>query len=235
MMYSKMKTIGLLGGMSWESTIDYYRIINQGVKVALGGLHSANIVFYSVDFASIEKMQSAGDWAGATNLLIDAAKNIQAAGADFLLICTNTMHKVAPQIEAAIGIPLLHIADATAQALVSARIKTVGLLGTAFTMEQDFYKGRLIEQFGLQVLTPDLIDRKIIHSVIYEELCLGRLQPSSKFEYLRIVGELADRGAQAVILGCTEIGMLIKQSDTKIRLLDTTEIHAQKAVEYALA
>jgi aspartate racemase len=235
MMYSKMKTIGLLGGMSWESTIDYYRIINQGVKVALGGLHSANIVFYSVDFASIEKMQSAGDWAGATNLLIDAAKNIQAAGADFLLICTNTMHKVAPQIEAAIGIPLLHIADATAQALVSARIKTVGLLGTAFTMEQDFYKGRLIEQFGLQVLTPDLIDRKIIHSVIYEELCLGCLQPSSKFEYLRIVGELADRGAQAVILGCTEIRMLIKQSDTKIRLLDTTEIHAQKAVEYALA
>jgi aspartate racemase len=235
MMYSKMKTIGLLGGMSWESTIDYYRIINQGVKVALGGLHSANIVFYSVDFASIEKMQSAGDWAGATNLLIDAAKNIQAAGADFLLICTNTMHKVAPQIEAAIGIPLLHIADATAQALVSARIKTVGLLGTAFTMEQDFYKGRLIEQFGLQVLTPDLIDRKIIHSVIYEELCLGRLQPNSKFEYLRIVGELADRGAQAVILGCTEIGMLIKQSDTEIRLLDTTEIHAQKAVEYALA
>ena len=235
MMYSKMKTIGLLGGMSWESTVDYYRIINQGVKVALGGLHSANIVLYSVDFALIEKMQSAGDWAGATNLLVDAAKNIQAAGADFLLICTNTMHKVAPQIEAAIDIPLLHTADATAQALVSARIKTVGLLGTAFTMEQDFYKGRLIEQFGLQVLTPGLIDRKIIHSVIYEELCLGRHQPSSKFEYLRIVGELADRGAQAVILGCTEIGMLIKQSDTKIRLLDTTEIHAQKAVEYALA
>jgi aspartate racemase len=235
MIYSKMKTIGLLGGMSWESTVDYYRAINQGVRETLGSLHSAKIVLYSVDFASIEKKQSAGDWTGAANLLVDAAKSIQAAGADFLLICTNTMHKVAPQIEAAIDIPVLHIADATAQALESSGIKTVGLLGTAFTMEQDFYKGRLIEQFGLQVLTPDFMDRKIIHSVIYEELCLGHQRPSSKFEYLRIVDELADQGAQAVILGCTEIGMLIKQGDTNIRLFDTTEIHAQKAVEYALA
>jgi aspartate racemase len=230
-----VKTIGLLGGMSWESTVDYYRLINQGVKEVLGGLHSAQIVLYSVDFASIEKMQSAGDWAGASNLLVDAAKNIQAAGADFLLICTNTMHKVAPQIEAAIDIPVLHIADATAQALESAGIKKVGLLGTAFTMEQDFYKGRLVEQFGLSVLTPNECDRKIIHNVIYEELCLGSLLPKSKSEYLRIVDELAAQGAQAVILGCTEIGMLIKQDDTKIKLLDTTEIHAQKAVEYALA
>jgi aspartate racemase len=230
-----VKTIGLLGGMSWESTVDYYRLINQGVKEVLGGLHSAQIVLYSVDFASIEKMQSAGDWAGASNLLVDAAKNIQAAGADFLLICTNTMHKVAPQIEAAIDIPVLHIADATARALESAGIKTVGLLGTAFTMEQDFYKGRLVEQFGFSVLTPNECDRKIVHNVIYEELCLGSQLPSSKSEYLRIVDELAAQGAQAVILGCTEIGMLIKQDDTKIKLLDTTEIHAQKAVEYALA
>ena len=230
-----MKTIGLLGGMSWESTVDYYRVINQSVKAALGGLHSAKIVLYSVDFDAIEKMQSSGDWVGAANLLINAAENIQAAGADFLVICTNTMHKVAPQIEASIDIPLLHIADATAQALVSAGIKTVGLLGTAFTMEQDFYKGRLIEQFGLQVITPDHADRKIIHDVIYDELCLGKLQASSKAEYLRIVEALENQGAEAVILGCTEIGLLIKQTDTQTRLFDTTEIHAQKAVEFALS
>jgi aspartate racemase len=221
--------------MSWESTVDYYRMINQGVKSALGGLHSAKIVMYSVDFDVVEKMQSAGDWDGAANLLIEAAKNIQVAGADFLLICTNTMHKVAPQVEAAIDIPLLHIADATAKVLEQEEIGNVGLLGTAFTMEQDFYKGRLVEQFGLRVLTPNESDRKIIHNVIYEELCLGRQLPSSRSEYLRIVNELACQGAQAVILGCTEIGMLIKQSDTNIKLLDTTEIHAQKAVEYALA
>lgn len=221
--------------MSWESTVDYYRSINQGVKKALGGLHSAKIVLYSVDFESVEKMQSSGDWAGAANLLIDAAKNIQIAGADFLLICTNTMHKVAPQIEAAIDIPVLHIADATAQALESAGIKTVGLLGTAFTMEQDFYKGRLTAQYGLRVLTPNESDREIIHNVIYDELCLGKQQPDSKAEYLRIVDDLANQGAQAVILGCTEIGMLIKQCDTNVRLFDTTEMHGLKAVEYALA
>jgi aspartate racemase len=221
--------------MSWESTVDYYRMINQGVKEELGGLHSAKIVLYSVDFDVVEKMQSAGDWDAAANLLIDAAKNIQAAGADLLLICTNTMHKVAPQVEAAIDIPLLHIADATAKVLEHEKIGTVGLLGTTFTMEQDFYKGRLVEQFGLSVLMPNESDRKIIHNVIYEELCLGNQLSSSKFEYLRIVDELSGQGAQAVILGCTEIGMLIKQSDTSIKLLDTTEIHAQKAVEYALA
>jgi aspartate racemase len=230
-----MKTIGLLGGMSWESTVDYYRAINRGVKEALGGLHSAKIVLYSVDFEVIEKMQSAGDWDGAANVLIDAAKNIQAAGAHVLLICTNTMHKVAPQVEAAIDIPLLHIADATAKVLKHEKIVTVGLIGTAFTMEQDFYKGRLVGQFGLSVLTPNEKDREIIHNVIYDELCLGSQLPSSKSEYLRIVRGLADQGAQAVILGCTEIGMLITQSDTNIKLLDTTEIHAQKAVEYALA
>jgi aspartate racemase len=230
-----MKTIGLLGGMSWESTVDYYRMINQGIKAARGGLHSAKIVLYSVDFDVVEKMQSAGDWDGAANLLIEAAKNIQAAGADFLLICTNTMHKVAPQVEAAIDIPLLHIADATAKVLEHEKIENVGLLGTAFTMEQDFYKGRLVEQFGLRVLTPNESDREIIHNVIYDELCQGHQLPGSKSEYLRIVDKLSGRGAQAVILGCTEIGMLIKQSDTTIKLLDTTEIHAQKAVEYALA
>jgi aspartate racemase len=221
--------------MSWESTVDYYRMINQGVKATLGGLHSAKIVMYSVDFEVVEKMQSTGDWDGAANLLIDAAKNIQAAGADFLLICTNTMHKVAPQVEAAIDIPLLHIADATAKVLTHEKIENVGLLGTAFTMEQGFYKGRLVEQYGLRVLTPGESDRGIIHNVIYEELCLGRQLPSSKSEYLRIVDGLASQGAQAVILGCTEIGMLINQSDTNIKLLDTTKIHAQKAVEYALA
>ena len=230
-----MKTIGLLGGMSWESTVDYYREINQGVKAALGGLHSAKIVMYSVDFDAIEKLQSSGDWSGAANLLVDAAKNVQAAGADFLLICTNTMHKVAPQIEAAIDIPLLHIADATAKALASAGIKTVGLLGTGFTMEQDFYKGRLIDQFGLQVMTPNHEDRKKVHNIIYEELCLGNLQASSRSEYLRIVDTLESQGAEAVILGCTEIGLLIKQSDTNTRLFDTTRIHAQKAVEFALS
>ena len=230
-----MKTIGLLGGMSWESTVDYYRLINQGVKKNLGGLHSAKIVLYSVDFDAVEKMQGAGDWDGAAKLLINAAKNIQAAGADFLVICTNTMHKVAPQVEASIDIPLLHIADATAQALQQDNIKMVGLLGTAFTMEQDFYKGRLVDQFGLSVLTPNETDRKIIHDVIYDELCLGRQLPDSKAEYLRIVGGLANQGAQAVVLGCTEIGMLIKQNDTNVKLLDTTKIHAQKAVEYALA
>jgi aspartate racemase len=229
-----MKTIGLLGGMSWESTVDYYRMINQGVKQALGGLNSAKIVLYSVNFESIEKMQRAGDWHGAASLLIDAAKNIQVAGADCLLICTNTMHKVAPQVEAAIDIPLLHIADATAMVLVHEKIRTVGLLGTAFTMEQDFYKGRLIEQFGLSVLTPSEDNRRVIHNIIYEELCLGCCLPSSQSKYLQIVDELAEQGAQAVILGCTEIGMLIKQSNTNIKLLDTTQIHAQKAVEFAL-
>lgn len=230
-----MKTIGLLGGMSWESTVDYYRLINQGIGASLGGLHSAKIVLYSVDFDAIEKMQSAGDWDGSASLLVDAAKKIQLAGADFLLICTNTMHKVAPQVEAAIDIPLLHIADATAQALEQNKIKTVGLLGTAFTMEQEFYKGRLIEQFGLNVLTPNEGDRRVVHNIIYDELCLGQQLTRSKVEYLRIVDNLESKGAQAVILGCTEIGMLIKQSDTNVRLFDTTEIHAQKAVEYALA
>ncbi|MGH1486387.1 MAG: aspartate/glutamate racemase family protein [Cellvibrionaceae bacterium] len=229
-----MKTIGLLGGMSWESTIGYYRIINETVKQALGGLHSAKIALYSVDFDPIEKCQHAGDWEGTAVLLIEAARSIEAAGADFLLICTNTMHKVAPQIEKALNIPLLHIADATAEVIIDRNINTVGLLGTAFTMEQDFYKGRLEEKFGLTVLTPTKSDREIIHNVIYQELCLGQLNDQSRQDYLRIIQQLADNGAEAIILGCTEIGMLVTQDDTDITLIDTTAIHAKKAVETAI-
>ena len=229
-----MKTIGLLGGMSWESTADYYRAINQGIKNKLGGLHSAKIAMVSVDFEPIEQLQMSGDWDGTAKILVQAAQGIESAGADFLLICTNTMHKVAPQIEQAINIPILHIADATAEKLLDQGIKTVGLLGTAFTMQQDFYKGRLAEQHGLNVLVPDQHDREIVHKVIYQELCLGEVKESSQQEYLRIIDALAEQGAEAVILGCTEIGMLVKQTDTIVPLLDTTEIHGQKAVEFAL-
>ncbi len=226
-----MKTVGLLGGMSWESTVGYYKAINQGVKHRLGGLHSAQIAMVSVDFEPIEKLQHQGDWEGAARILSEAAKQIEAAGADFLVICTNTMHKVAPQIERAIRIPILHIADATAEVMLENGIKTVGLLGTAFTMEQDFYKSRLQEKYGLKVVVPNAADRKIVHRVIYDELCLGKIDSGSRQEYLRIIGDLAAGGAEAVILGCTEIGMLVKQADTKVVLYDTTAIHAQRAVE----
>jgi len=229
-----MKTIGLLGGMSWESTVGYYRAINEGVKNTLGGLHSAKIAMYSVDFEPIEKLQHAGDWKGTAIILSEAARSVESAGADFLLICTNTMHKVAPEIEKSIKIPLIHIADATAEVLVHEGIKTVGLLGTAFTMEQDFYKGRLSENYGLNVLVPGNEDRQVVHNIIYQELCLGKIESNSKTEYLRIIDSLANQGAEAVILGCTEIGMLVNQGDTKVRLLDTTAIHAEKAVEYAI-
>jgi len=226
-----MKTIGLLGGMSWESTVGYYRAINEGVKNTLGGLHSAKIAMYSVDFDPIEKLQHEGDWEETARILSKAAQSVESAGADFLLICTNTMHKVAPEIEKSIKIPLLHIADATAEVL---GIKTVGLLGTAFTMEQDFYKGRLSENYGLNVLVPGNEDRQVVHNIIYQELCLGKIESHSKTEYLRIIDSLSNQGAEAVILGCTEIGMLVNQDDTKVRLLDTTAIHAEKAVEYAI-
>ena len=229
-----MKTIGLLGGMSWESTVGYYREINKGIKKSLGGLHSAKIVLYSVDFEPIEQLQHKGDWEGTAIILSEAALKIQAAGADFLVICTNTMHKVARDIEKAIHIPILHIADATAEVLADKGIKTVGLLGTAFTMEQDFYKGHLMQKHGLEVLVPNEPDRKIVHNVIYQELCLGQMIESSKIEYLRIIKRLASQGAEAVILGCTEIGLLVNQSDTDIELCDTTAIHAEKAVEYAI-
>ncbi|WP_417446560.1 aspartate/glutamate racemase family protein [Kangiella sp.] len=229
-----MKTIGLIGGMSWESTIGYYREINQRVKKVLGGLHSAKIVLHSVDFDPIEKLQHSGNWAGTADILIEAAKSVESAGADFILICTNTMHKVAADIEQNINIPLLHIADATAEALVKDRIKKVGLLGTAFTMEQDFYKQRLIETYGLEVVIPNKADRQLVHNTIYNELCLGNIQDASRQEYLRIIKELTKSGAEAIILGCTEIGMLINQQHTDVPIYDTTAIHAAKAVEWAI-
>ena len=229
-----MKTIGLLGGMSWESTAEYYRLINEGVKQALGGLHSAKIVMHSVDFALIEALQRKGDWETMAADLSQAALGIQAAGADFLLICTNTMHRVAPDIERAIRIPILHIADATAEVLVRKGIQTVGLLGTAFTMEQDFYKDRLATKFGLNVQIPPAADRKIVHDVIFQELCMGEIRETSKAAYLRIIQDLADQGAEAVILGCTEIGLLVGPADTPVALYDTTAVHAAKAVDYAL-
>lgn len=230
-----MKTIGLLGGMSWESTLEYYRAVNQGVKQSLGGLHSARIVMVSVDFDPIEKLQHQGDWEGTADILSRAARDIESAEADFFLICTNTMHKVAAQVQSAVNIPLIHIADATAEVVRKQGMKTVGLLGTAFTMEQEFYKGRLEKTFGLNVVTPGKSDRDIVHGVIYKELCLGQIKEDSKAAYLEIIEDLSARGAQAVILGCTEIGLLVKPGDTGVPLLDTTAIHAAKAVSLALA
>ncbi|SNB56148.1 aspartate racemase [Marinobacter sp. es.042] len=228
-----MKTIGLLGGMSWESTQTYYRLINEGVKNRLGGLHSAKLVLFSVDFAEIEALQHKGDWPATADILAGAALSVQKAGADFLVIGTNTMHKVAPEIEQAIGIPLLHIADATAQVLKKEGVTRVGLLGTRFTMEQAFYRERL-EAAGIDVLTPDESQRDEVHRVIYEELCQGAIKSDSRHTYLDIVSSLSGRGAQAVILGCTEIGLLISQADTEVPLYDTTKIHAARAVELAL-
>ena len=227
-----MKTVGLLGGMSWESSLFYYKAINEGVKAKLGGLHSAKIAMVSVDFEEIEKLQHAGDWQKLGEILAKEARNIERAGADCLLICTNTMHKVAPQVQNAIDIPLIHIADATAKALIKDGIKKVGLLGTAFTMEQDFYKSRL-QEHGLEVVVPKREDRELVHSVIYNELCLGKCKDASKEAYLEIINKLAKDGAEGVILGCTEIGMLVNSSDTEIKLYDTTYIHAQSAVDFA--
>lgn len=229
-----MKTIGLLGGMSWESTASYYKIINNGVKNFLGGLHSAKICLYSVDFEEIEKLQQTGEWDEAGQILSNAARSVEMGGADFLLICTNNMHKVAPQIEEAVSIPLLHIADATAEKLVAEGITKVGLLGTRFTMEQDFYKQRLIEKYGIDVVIPDSGQRKDVHNIIFSELCLGQMKEDSRNKYLEIIKNLQSHGAEAVILGCTEIAMLVQQSNTPVPLYDTTEIHALKAVEQAL-
>lgn len=229
-----MKTIGLIGGMSWESTQTYYRLINQTVREALGGLHSARLVLYSVDFAEIEALQHQGDWDATAEILGTAGQAVAAAGADFIVLCTNTMHKVAPSIEASAGLPLLHIADATATALIEDGVTCVGLLGTRFTMEQAFYRERL-EARGIQVVVPDAPQRELIHSVIYHELCLGNIRPESRQAYLEVVNALAERGAQGVILGCTEIGLLIQSADTDVPLYDTTEIHAEQAVQLALA
>jgi aspartate racemase len=228
-----MKTIGLIGGMSWESTQTYYRLINQKVREQLGGLHSAKLILYSVDFSEIEALQHKGDWEGAARILVAAAQSVQSAGADFLVICTNTMHKVAPQIEQATAIPLLHIADATAKALLNNGITSVGLLGTQFTMEQAFYRERL-EQKGITVIIPNDNERAVGHRIIFDELCQGIVNPESKAWYLDVVAALAARGAQAVILGCTEISLLIQASDTQVALYDTTDIHAGQAVKLAL-
>ena len=229
-----MKIVGLIGGMSWESTVPYYRQINETVKERLGGLHSARIILYSLDFHEIERLQHAGDWQAAGTLLADAARALEAAGADFLVLCTNTMHKVASAIEAAVRIPLLHIADPTADEIRSAGFSAVGLLGTRFTMEQAFYKERLQERHGLKVLVPALPDREVIHRVIYEELCLGKIADESRSEYRRIMASLVEQGAEAIILGCTEISLLIGQNDATVPLFDTTAIHARKAAERAL-
>ncbi|HDN9025806.1 TPA: aspartate/glutamate racemase family protein [Aeromonas veronii] len=230
-----MKCIGLLGGMSWESTVSYYQALNRGVRVQLGGLHSARVLLNSVDFAGIERLQHAGDWPATARLLAAEARKLQDGGADFLLIGTNTMHKVAPEIEAAINIPLLHIADATAAKLRADGITRVGLLGTRFTMEQDFYKGRLQERFGLAVLVPDEAGRERVHRIIYDELCLGEIRESSRVEYLAIIEGLAAAGAEAVILGCTEIALLVGDARAAVPLYDTTAIHAEAAVALALA
>ncbi|MEM7764146.1 MAG: amino acid racemase [Pseudomonadota bacterium] len=228
------RTIGLLGGMSWESTIGYYQRINEGIKRELGGLHSAKLLLHSVDFAPIEAMQASGDWAAMGEMLAEAAVGLQQAGAQCLLIATNTMHKVAPAVEQALAIPLIHIADATGQYLVDTGHRTVGLLGTAFTMEQDFYRQRLAERFDLKVLIPEPSDRAVVHDVIYRELCLGHVKPDSRAHYVRIIEQLQQAGAESVILGCTEIGLLVCERDTTVPLVDTTAIHADAAVAFAL-
>ena len=229
-----MKTIGLIGGMSWESTVPYYRIINETVRARLGGFHSAKLVLFSVDFYEIELLQHSGDWGEAGRMLAQAGRSLQAAGADFLVLCTNTMHKVANSIESAVNIPLLHIADPTAQEIKQAGLKKVGLLGTRFTMEQDFYRGRLRDQHHLDVLIPDDDDRGLVHKIIYDELCMGLVRDGSRAEYRRIIQRLVDQGAQGVILGCTEISMLVGASDSPVPLFDTTAIHATRAAEWAL-
>ena len=229
-----MKTIGLIGGMSWESTVPYYRQINERIKERLGGLHSARIILYSVDFYDIERLQHAGDWDAAGAMLAQAAHSLEIAGADFLVLCTNTMHKVAAAIESSTSIPLLHIASPTARQVVDAGHQTVGLLGTRFTMEQSFYREKL-EQQGLDVIIPTATERDVVHNVIYEELCLGQVLPASKLAYQKIMESLVQRGAQAIILGCTEISMLIQPSDSSIPLYDTTAIHALAAADQALA
>lgn len=231
---ASMKTIGLLGGMTWESTLEYYRIINERVNQRLGGVHSAKCLMLSVDFAEIEELQTSGRWDEATRAMVDAARILETGGADFIVICTNTMHKMADAVSVSVRVPLLHIADAAAQSIRQQGLTKLGLLGTRFTMEEDFYKRRLTENYGLEVIVPEKDDRAVINRVIYEELGIGRFLPESKTEYLRIINELAARGAQGIILGCTEIGLLVKQADCAIPLFDTTIIHAEAAVNYAL-
>jgi len=229
-----LKTIGLIGGMSWESTEYYYRQINEGIRSKLGGLHSAKILLYSVDFSPIEKLQHAGDWDGTAEILASAAQSLEAGGADFFLICTNTMHRVSDSVTATVDIPLLHIADATGDVLKADGIRRIGLLGTAFTMEQDFYRKRISDHYGIDVVVPDSNDRKQVHDIIYQQLVLGDVRTESRKIYLDIIERLRQRGCEAIILGCTEICMLVSQEDTDVKLYDTTSIHAQLAVEKAL-
>ncbi len=230
-----MKTIGLIGGMSWESSALYYRLLNEAVRDRLGGLHSARVLMHSVDFAPIEVLQHAGDWQGAAVILADAARRLEAGGADFFLIGTNTMHRVADEVAAAVTIPLLHIADATGEVLRENGVSRVGLLGTAFTMELDFYRNRIVDGFGIEVVIPELHDRQMVHDIIYQELCRGKIDDDSRDVYLAIINRLATEQIDGIILGCTEIGLLIEQRHTEMPLYDTTAIHARQAVEKALS
>jgi len=229
-----MRLIGLIGGLSWESSAEYYRIINQATQRRLGGVHSARTLMYSFDFGEIEALQARGEWDAATRLMVDAAERLERGGADVLLICSNTMHRMAGEVEAATGVPLLHIADPTAARIAAAGLRRVGLLGTAFTMEQDFYKGRLSSKFGFDVLVPDAEDRQTVHRIIYDELVKGIVRPESRDAYRRIIARLVDAGAEAVILGCTEIMLLVKPEDSPVPVFDTTTIHAEAAVDAAL-
>jgi aspartate racemase len=229
-----MKTIGLLGGMSWESLVEYYRLINEAVKARCGGLHSAKSVLYSVDFAEVELLQHEGRWDDAATLLTAAAQHVEHAGADCLVICTNTMHKVAGAIQETITIPLLHIANATAEQISKQDLGMVGLLGTRFTMEEDFYKGRLTERYGLHVLVPELDNRALVHRVIYDELCLGEISATLREQYVVLMQRLVEAGAEGIILGCTEIGLLVSPNNSIVPLFDTTRIHAEAAVAWVL-
>ena len=229
-----MKTIGLIGGMSWESSVEYYRIINEAVRDRLGGVHSGKSLMLSVDFAEIETLQKDGRWDEATQAMIQAAQQLEAGGAQCVLICANTMHKMADEVQAAVDIPLIHIADATAAAVKKQGLHKVGLLGTRYTMEEDFYKGRLAQKHGLEVLIPGVDDRTVIHNVIYDELVVGKVNPASKLAYLRIMDKLVAQGVQCILLACTEIGMLVQQPDSSLPLFDTTPIHALAAVDFAL-
>ncbi len=229
-----MQTIGLIGGMSWESSLEYYRILNETVKERLGGLHSAKCILYSVEFAEIEVLQHAGRWDEAAQVMVEAGQSLERAGADFIVLCTNTMHKLAGEIEAGVSIPLLHIADATAEVVKAAGIRRVGLLGTRYTMEQEFYRGRLLEKHGIEVVIPEEAEREIVHRVIYDELCLGVIKPESRRAFTAIIEKLAAAGAEGVILGCTEIENLVRQEDSPLLVFPTTRIHAEAAVEWAL-
>jgi aspartate racemase len=230
----RMKAIGLVGGMSWESTLEYYRIINEHTKERLGGFHSARLVLYSVDFAEVESQQHEGRWDDLTRLMTDAAQRVERAGAELLVICTNTMHKMADDVQKGIRIPILHIVDVTAAAVKSRSMKRVGLLGTRFTMEQDFYKGRLLRNHGIEVLIPEEKEREAIHRILYDELCLGEIKERSKETFRSIIDGLEARGAQGIILGCTEIPLLVNQADYRLPLFDTTTLHARAAVDFAL-